>query len=258
MMQIWCKFKLSTFSSPSMLSIGQAARFLGVSRVSLRRWDRAGILKAYRTPGKHRRYSLEVLRHFYKKGAIHPESSPINRHILCYARVSGHKQKEKGDLNRQIEKLYQVAVQAGDSEPIMIKDVGSGLNSSRSGLKQVFRYVRNGIITKIIISYKDRLTRFGFNYIEEYCHLFGVPIIEVAQTHQKSVQQSLVDDMMTLIACFSGKLYGMRSKKARAYKSKIKSAKKYHDHLIQAEKWRILIPFLPNCYTNPKLRKLLI
>ena len=97
--------------------------------------------------------------------------------------------------------------------PILLKDVGSGLNSSRPGLVKLFRLVREGKVSKIIVSYKDRLTRFGFSYIYEYCRLFGVSIIEIAQKQDKSVQERLVDDMMTLIACFSGKLYGMRPKK---------------------------------------------
>ena len=241
-----------------MLSIGETAKYLSVSRSSLGRWDRAGLLHAYRTPGGHRRYSLDRIQHFYKNTPQKIKKPAQKRHILCYARVSGHKQKEKGDLRRQLNKLQQSAKQKGDSQPILIKDVGSGLNSSRTGLKKVFHYVRSGMVAKIIISYKDRLTWFGFRYIEEFCTLFGVPIIEIEQVQHKSVQQSLVDDMMTLIACFSGKLYGMRSKKSRARKSRARSQQKYFKQLIRAEIENVVLARLPQCFKKSALRKLLI
>ena len=73
--------------------------------------------------------------------------------------------------------------------------------------------VVGGEVNRIFVNYKDRLTRFGFNYIETICNSLGVQIIVVSdETKDKSVQEEMVEDMMALIASFSGKLYGMRSK----------------------------------------------
>ena len=238
-----------------MLSIGKAAIFLGVSQTSLRRWDKSKIFSAYRTPGGHRRYKLSDLEQFYDPST----SSHINlftkQHILCYARVSGHKQKEKGDLQRQAKKLQSEAVKLGDNQPLVITDVGSGLNPNRSGLKRMFKLIQSGTISKILISFQDRLTRFGFPFIQNYCQLFDVDICEIDHHTQKNVQESLVNDMIALIACFSGKLYGMRSIESRKKRSRLKYAQKYFNRLIEEESKQILQNILQNfsvsSSTNP-------
>ena len=134
-----------------MLSIGEAAAFLGISKSSLRRWDKMDILHAYRTPGGHRRYDLRDLESFYRKKSNKSNSSEKTKHILCYARVSGHKQKEKGDLNRQIQKLFREAKIKGEIEPITISDVGSGLNPHRTGLKKALKLIKAGQISDILV-----------------------------------------------------------------------------------------------------------
>ena len=229
-----------------MLTIGEAATFLGVSRTSLRRWDKLRILKAYRTPGGHRRYQLSDLNQFYSPKKLISVKNIKSKHILCYARVSSHKQKEKGDLQRQIAKLETEAHQRGDEQPILIKDVGSGLNPNRSGLKKAFKLVKAGEVSTILLTFKDRLTRFGFLYIYEFCHLFNVEIIEIDQIREKTVQESLVDDMMTLIACFSGKLYGLRSGKTRKKHTRLRYFQKFFRRLIQEESNQIVRYFLPD------------
>ena len=201
-----------------MLRISEAASFLGVSKGTLRRWDRSDILIPVRTPGKHRRYSLHQLRQFFTPYREDIHNNSKETHTLCYARVSSHKQKQKGDLLRQMNTLKEQAWSNGDTTPICIQDVGSGLNPRRPGLQKLFKLVKSGNIARILVTYPDRLTRFGFPFIQHYCDLFNVSIMELSQLSEKSVQQSLVDDMMTLIACFSGKLYGLRSAKRRKRK----------------------------------------
>ena len=183
-----------------MLNISGAAAFLGVSKTTLRRWDHLGILSAYRTPGGHRRYKLCDLDCIF---GISAKYNLPKTQILCYARVSGHKQKQKGDLERQVENLKTESLKQGEESPIVITDVGSGLNPNRSGLNKVFHLIKAGTITKILITFQDRLTRFGFQYIRHYCDLFGVQIIEINQKTTKSVQEGLVDDMMSLMYCLT-------------------------------------------------------
>ena len=218
-----------------MLSIGEAAAFLGVSKSSLRRWDKMDIFHAFRTPGGHRRYDLSDLELFYRKTQNKTNIFEKLKYILCYARVSGHKQKEKDDLNRQMQKLIIEAKIKGETHPITISDVGSGLNPHRTGLKKALKLIKSGQISNILVTYKDRLTRFGFPFIQNFCSLFGVHIIEIEQSSTKSAQQRLINDMMALIACFSGKLYGMRSAKSRKSLSQKKLMQKQITRIIDRE-----------------------
>ena len=98
--------------------------------------------------------------------------------------------------------------------PLILKEVGSGLNDKRPQLQKLLKMVCNDEIRNVYITYKDRLTRFGYNYLETMFLEHNVNIIVVKDENaDKSVQEELVEDMMSLIASFSGKLYGMRSKK---------------------------------------------
>ena len=75
--------------------------------------------------------------------------------------------------------------------------------------------VLNDEINKIYITYKDRLTRFEFNYIDTICRAKGVEIVVINKSDDKDIEKELVEDMMSLIASFSGKLYGIISSKNR-------------------------------------------
>ena len=95
-----------------------------------------------------------------------------------------------------------------------IAEVGSGLNDKRKGLLKLMRMAKNGEITDVAIRYKDRLTRFGYGYLEEYFKSYNVEIHIMDETKTtKSVQEELADDLISIITSFSGKLYGLRSKK---------------------------------------------
>jgi len=203
-----------------MLSIGMAAMIIGVCKKTLRRWEKRNLITPMRTPGGHRRYSMDDL---IRAGYIYEDRKNSdqminNKHTILYSRVSSHKQKKKGDLERQQQYLQQYCEKEQITNYIHIADTASGLNTKRSGLRKMFKLIKSGKIARIIITFKDRLTRFGYEYIVQYCSIFNVSIIILKNSLEKSVQQELVDDMMSLIACFSGKLYGLRSSQSRAKK----------------------------------------
>ena len=101
-------------------------------------------------------------------------------------------------------------------KPIVVKEVGSGLNDKRPKLEKLMEHVMDGKVNNIYITYKDRLTRFGYHYLENVCGHYGVRIIVVKDLERsKSIEQELAEDLMSLIASFSGKLYGLRSKGTR-------------------------------------------
>ncbi|MBC7105793.1 MAG: recombinase family protein, partial [Firmicutes bacterium] len=102
--------------------------------------------------------------------------------------------------------------------------VASGLSDRRPGLLRLMEMARRGEITDIAVTYKDRLTRFGFGYLERFFSGYGVKIhIVDGEEDKKSLQEELVDDLISIVTSFSGKLYGLRSRaKARALVKAVK------------------------------------
>lgn len=171
-----------------MLSIGDAATMLGVCKKTVRRWENRNIITSIRTPGNHRRYNMKDIRNLLitKEPDINPDRKK-QKNTIIYARVSGHKQKQKGDLDRQVVSLSDYCKNQNFPNIITITDVGSGLNEERKGIKKLFRMIQKGSVGQIIVTFKDRLTRFGFGFIERYCALFNVPIITVKTGSSSSI-----------------------------------------------------------------------
>ena len=158
----------------------------------------------------------ELIRFLDEKGMLVDDTLQDRRDIV-YARVSSHDQKGHGDLDRQA--LFLVERVSDMQNPLILKEVGSGLNDKRKKLQQMLTMVSKGEVRNVYITYKDRLTRFGFHYLETMFNACGTNIIIVKnENEEKSVQEELVEDMMSLIASFSGKLYGMRSRKSKGNK----------------------------------------
>jgi len=200
-----------------MYSIGIAASLLGVCVKTLRRWDKAKKIKCARTPGGHRRFPIQEIRRILEGKAliknIEGKNPSSNDKCAIYGRVSSHKQNKRGDLARQIEVLKQYAYTRKLRLHNIYKDVGSGLNTNRKGLWRLIRNARKGAFSKIIVTYKDRLTRFGYKYLKNYLSEFGVQILSLNEMEIKTPETELVEDLVTIIQSFSGKLYGMRSHK---------------------------------------------
>lgn len=131
---------------------------------------------------------------------------------VIYARVSTHKQKERGDLDRQIQSLKDFAINKNPKSLETITDVASGLNDNRKGLNKIINMVQTDSIDRVFVSYKDRLTRFGFNYLKAICDYHKTEIIIMSsETTTKSTSEELAEDIVSIIHSFSGKMYGLRS-----------------------------------------------
>ena len=201
-----------------LLKIGEAAQYLSVSQDTLRKWDKANKLKPLETAGGHRRYDTDALDEFIGKKVKGTETKPI----VCatYARVSSNEQKQKGDLDRQSQRLSEYCAKHGLLVTHIIKDVGSGLNDNRSGFVKLTDLIMQGKVNKLIIEHKDRLTRFQFKFIKKMFESYGCEII-VINGVDVSNEEELAADMMSLLASFSGKFYGKRSAERR--KKRIKT-----------------------------------
>lgn len=189
-----------------MLSIKEASEFLGVSMDTLRRWERTGKITSFRTEGGHRRYEKKDLIKFKKDDSVEP------RITIAYCRVSSSDQKE--DLQRQIQNVSQYCIANGYQFQV-ISDLGSGLNYNKKGLRELIELICSNQIERIVVNYKDRLIRFGFELIEQLCSIYHVRIEVINLTEDKTYEEELVEDVLSVITVFSAKLYGARSHKSK-------------------------------------------
>jgi len=192
--------------------ISEAAAHLGVCTKTIRRWDARGKITCNRTVGGHRRISiLEISRLIEDKEkdlVIDPEKM-----VAVYCRVSSHDQKKKGDLERQVKGARAYCTAHGFKNIKTFTDVGSGLNTRRSGLKKMCTLIEGKKITRVILTYPDRLTRFGFSYLENYFKSHGASIHAINEKVTTSMQEELVQDLIAIVTSFSGRVHGMRSHK---------------------------------------------
>ncbi len=192
---------------------GEVAKKLGVSKMTVLRWIKSGKLKAHRIGKEYRVPESEILRILEGK---------LPDKVVIYARVSSRDQKE--DLERQVEYLKNYCSSKGYQVVKILTDISSGLNENRKGLKQLFKLVESGEVTRVIITYRDRLTRFGFKYLEQYFNSHGVEIEVIFDDEEKTPEKELVEDLLAIVTFFAGKLYGMRSHKKKRLVEAVKNA----------------------------------
>ena len=183
------------------LTYSEASSFIGVSPSTLRRYERLGLIQAKRTVGGHRRYLIADLRALIG-------DAPEKEYTIAYARVSSHDQKD--DLGRQIQRLESYCKQSGE-DYIVLDDLGSGLNYKKRGLKKLIREIISGRVSRIVLTHKDRLLRFGSEIIFYLCSFFGCKIELIEEDQALSDEEILTRDVIEIITVFSARLYGKRA-----------------------------------------------
>jgi len=181
---------------------------LGISYPTLARWVREGRIRAVRTAGgKYRIPESEVMRI--------AEGLPVSKEVraVIYARVSSPGQKS--DLEGQIQYLTQYCSSRGYKVVDVLSDVASGLKTDREGLLKLLDYVVNRQVDVVVVTYRDRLTRFGLEYLEFFFRQYGVRIEAVLGEEPKDARQELVEDLIEVVSSLAGKLYGLRSRRKR-------------------------------------------
>lgn len=135
-----------------------------------------------------------------------------NKHIAIYGRVSTPKQKK--DLENQLSLLKQFVNSNGNliKDEYVFSDIASGMNENRKGLNCLLSKIKDGEVSKIFITNRDRLTRFGYGYFKEFCSLYDVEIVEINETEDKTFEEELSEDLIAIIHHFSMKFYGKRKK----------------------------------------------
>ena len=187
-------------------SIQEVTKILNVTAQTLRNWDKTGkLIPNHKTVSGYRYYTEEQIEQLLGS------NTTKDRKIVGYCRVSSNKQKD--DLERQIENVKQYMYWKGYSFEI-ISDIGSGINYNKKGLNKLIKEITENKIEKIVILYKDRLLRFGFELIENLCKEKGTTI-EIIDNTEKTEEQELVEDLVQIITVFSCKLNGKRANKAK-------------------------------------------
>jgi putative resolvase len=191
---------------------------LGVHTQTLYNWEKANKIETIRTVGGHRMYNVnkylktygnakydETLIDEIKTDNIVNKKEKLN---ICYVRVSTLNQKD--DLERQ--KKYMI-----DKYPsyLLIEDIGSGLNFNRKGLRRIIKYAINGNINNVVVAYKDRLTRFGFELIEDLIKEYseGKILIDDEKETRKEPKEELVEDVLQILNVYTAKMNGLRKYK---------------------------------------------
>jgi len=189
------------------ISIGEAAKELGVSTKTLRRWTDAGKIRYERSISNQRRFYLADIKRLTPR-----DLKQLNERITVnYARVSSHDQK--ADLVRQVQVLEAFSGSNGWQFET-IQDLGSGLNYNKKGLKQLLKRIMAGDIGRLVITHKDRLLRLGAELVFAMCEEFDTEVVIVNKSLEEiTFEQELATDMIELITVFSARLYGARSHK---------------------------------------------
>ena len=191
-------YKVSDFTKTAYRT-GEAAKILGITTRTIQNYDKLGKLKVCRTEGNRRVIMREdLIKYLDDKGLIYDDTNS-KRHDVIYARVSSNEQKQSGDLDRQA--LYLVENAKDIQNPIILKEVGSGLNDKRKQLQKLLDMISNHEVRNVYITYKDRLTRFGFNYLETMFNACGTSIIVLQdESNEKTLHDELVEDMISIIS----------------------------------------------------------
>lgn len=193
---------------------GEVAEILGGLNVrTVQVYGKQGKLDIVWTETGRRLITRESLIRLLKKQQMFYDDTGNDRNDIIYARVSTKKQKDSGDLERQIQKINNYAITKNPVNIDVLTDVGSGLNDNRKNLNKLLKLIQEDKINRIFILYKDRLTRFGFNYIKTICDYHNTEIVIVSdENNNKSQSEELAEDIIAIIHSFSGKIYGLRNR----------------------------------------------
>lgn len=197
-----------------VLTLREASLYTGYHPKYLQKLDRDGILQSVRTATNRRTYTKDQLEDF-----LHRKSSIVkNKQNIAYCRVSSRNQLP--DLKNQRIVIEEFCISSGLANVEYIEEIGGGLNFKRKSFLRLIDLITSGQVETLVIAHKDRLVRFGFDLIEHLCIDNNVKLL-IINSEKLSPEAEMVQDLMTIIHCFSSRLYGLRN-----YRKSLKEALK--------------------------------
>jgi len=190
--------------------ITDASDYLGVSINTLKTLANNGKIKSFKTTGEHRRFSQDDLDAY-----MGVEKEKQEKLTVIYARCSTAKQKE--NLERQKDRLRKHAENKG-YKFILIDEIASGINEKRKGLHKLIKLCFEGKVERILIEYKDRLARFGYEYLDAIFKNLEITV-EVVEKKEKKYEEELAEDIMKILTCYSARFYGARGGRKKKNKA---------------------------------------
>ena len=185
--------------------VGEAARLTGLDPQTVRKMADEASISCYRTPSGQRRINLQSIQSFCSNTSAVQEKSEVPRQNFVYARVSTKKQMD--DLSRQLEFLRKPEY----ATFTVITDIASGINFKRKGLSTILDACLQGSIGEVVVAHRDRLCRFGFDLIQQMVSKAGGKITVLQQSDDRTSEQELTEDLLSIIHVFSCRQMGKRS-----------------------------------------------
>jgi len=219
----------------SYLGGREASEKLGIHQRTLYQWERKGWIETIRTDGNKRLYNVDKYLNNKKCGnkvdceKNLEEVDKIKEKLkLSYVRVSSNGQKE--DLERQKQQMLNLY-----PNHIMIEDIGSGINLNKRGIRKIIKLAIEGRIEELVVLYKDRLTRFGFELIEDLIKEYSNGKIVVVNNKEMKPEEEMVYDVLQIMNVFTAKMNGLR-KYSKKNKNKDKINKKDNNNINEEKK----------------------
>jgi putative resolvase len=188
----------------------EAEKILGVHQKTLYNWDKKGLIEVIRTPGKKRLYNVEKYLKENKKQTEVINTEEINVEALdktiklCYVRVSSQGQKD--DLDKQKEYM-----KGKYPNHVIIEDIGSGINFNRKGIRKIIELGIAGKVEELVVANKDRLTRLGYELIEDIIIKYSKGKIIILNKRDKSEpEEELAKDVLAIMNVFTAKMHGLK------------------------------------------------
>lgn len=190
----------------STIGTSRAAKLIGVTVKTLQCWEREKrLIPIARTKTNRRVYTLSQIHTFI---GLKQAGGKEPTRVVAYCRVSSAAQKP--DLVNQRRILEEFIVAKGLANVEFVEEVGGGLNFKRKKFLMLMDEIRRREIRTLILAHRDRLTRFGFEWFEHFAKSCGCDVLVLNQ-ERLSPEQEMVQDLMTIVHCFSSRLYGLRN-----------------------------------------------
>ena len=203
---------MSNEKQKDFVPVREASKLTGLAPHTIRKMADEAIITCYRTPSGQRRINLQSIQKFTSNSISIKEIKDIQKEHFIYARVSTKKQLD--DLSRQLEFLSKPEY----SSYTVITDIASGINFKRKGLATILDACLQRRIGDLVVAHKDRLCRFGFDLIQQLVTKAGGKIIVLEDSTDKTSEQELAEDLLSIIHVFSCRQMGKRSYTSRKVK----------------------------------------